>query len=169
MAQKYFINLRIILLTNNYFFRMGNPQTNKYQFKLSHDVKDIDQIEHAIEEIRKLWDVSDKSLFQLNLVLEELISNTMFYGFDGNKNGIIEVDLSFDGQHIHVSIHDDALPFDPTAAVHDSTETELDERKIGGLGIMLTQQISEDMQYEYHENKNKLRFKINTQPNVEHK
>lgn len=148
---------------------MENPRFNKYQFTLSHLVKDIDQIEHAIEELKSIWGVDEKSLFQLNLVLEELISNTMFYGFDKNDNGKIEVELSFDGKHIHVKIHDDAKPFDPTKIAHDSSEFDLDERKIGGLGIMLTQQISEDMQYQYSEKKNKLELKINTQSNVKSK
>jgi len=144
---------------------MSKQQSGTYKFVLGSSVKDIDKIEHAINELRSQWDLGEKSLFHLNLVLEELISNTMFYGFDDNKNGKIEVELSFDGDYIYVSIHDDAKAFDPSIPAEQSVNIELDERAIGGLGIVLTQQISEDMKYNYHENKNKLSFKIKAQNN----
>jgi len=139
---------------------MGSQQMENHSFTLGHLVKDIDQIEQAISELAEKWDVDEKSLFQLNLVLEELISNTMFYGFKDRDKGSIRVDMSYDDTHIHVSIADDAMPFDPTIEVDMDKNVNLDERQIGGLGIMLSQQISEDMIYSSTEGKNSLRFKI---------
>ncbi len=148
-----------------FFLRMGNSKIHKYSFSLSHQIKDIELIEQAIDVLGQDWDIDTKSLFHLNLVLEELISNTMYYGFSGMEKGRIDVDLSFDGTYIQVKIHDDALAFDPTVEAEDTSAQTLDERAIGGLGIMLSQRISEDMIYRYHESKNKLSFKISTKHN----
>jgi len=148
---------------------MIKMKQKKHHFILGHQVKEIDKIEQAIEAVKLVWDIDEKSLFQLNLVLEELISNTMFYGFSKKDNGEIDVDLAYDGIYIHVKIHDNAIAFDPTSPLESSVELPLDDREIGGLGIMLSQQISENMKYEYHENKNKLSFMINTKPNVKDK
>jgi anti-sigma regulatory factor (Ser/Thr protein kinase) len=139
---------------------MSRKRIENHSFSLGHLVKDIDQIEQAISELAEKWDVDEKSLFQLNLVLEELISNTMFYGFKGKDKGIIRVDMSYDDSHIHVSIADDALAFDPTVEVDMDKDLELNERQIGGLGIMLSQQISEDMTYSFIDGKNNMSFKI---------
>jgi len=144
---------------------MGDSGIQKYHFKLGHHIKDIDRIENSIKDLQTQWDIDEKSLFQLNLVLEELISNTMFYGFSGMDKGSIEVDLAFDGTKIHVDMRDDAKAFDPTKEAKDTSGHGLDEREIGGLGIMLTQRISEDMHYERVDGINKLKFKINTESN----
>ena len=137
----------------------------EYHFTLGHHVKDIERIEHVIKELESLLDIDEKSLFQLNLVLEELISNTMFYGFSGMDEGSIDVDLSFDGSYINVRIHDNAKAFDPTEEANDTSGHSLDERAVGGLGIMLSQRISEEMEYKRHGGLNKLSFKINTKRN----
>ena len=139
---------------------MGDTIIKKHCFSLGYQVKDINQIENAINTIKLDWDVNEKSLFQLNLVLEELISNTMFYGFTGRNDGKIEVELKFDGNNFFVEIQDNATAYNPTLEVDDVSGMELDERQIGGLGIMLAQRISEDMSYMYQDNKNKLKFKI---------
>ena len=138
---------------------MGSPKIQEYCFSLSHQIKDIELIEQAIEAIGQDWDIDTKTLFHLNLVLEELISNTMYYGFSGMNKGKIDVDLAFDGSHVKVEIHDDAKAFDPTVVTEDTSGQALDERAIGGLGIMLSQRISEDMNYRHHEKRNKLSFK----------
>ncbi|MCK5856362.1 MAG: ATP-binding protein [Bacteroidales bacterium] len=141
---------------------MGEKRINKHQFTLGHKVKDIDLIELAINDLNAKWDIDEKSLFQLNLVLEELISNTMFYGYLDKNSGKIEVDMTFDGSLIHVVISDDALAFDPTKLANDTSAENLEDREIGGLGIMLSQKISEDMIYKYQDDNNILSFKINT-------
>jgi len=144
---------------------MQDSPVIKYHFSLGHQVKDIEKIEHTIKELESIWDIDEKSLFQLNLVLEELISNTMFYGFLGMEEGSIDVDLSFDGSYINVIIQDNAKAFDPTVEAKDTSGHSLDERAIGGLGIMLSQRISEEMNYQRHGDLNKLSFKINTKRN----
>jgi anti-sigma regulatory factor (Ser/Thr protein kinase) len=145
---------------------MTKKQEQKYNFTLGHRIEDIARLEHIIKELAQLWDIDEKSLFQLNLILEELISNTMFYGFKDMENGRVDVELFFDGKHIHVDIHDDARAFDPTKHDHDPSGHDLDERDIGGLGLLLTRQISEDLNYRYEEGKNKLHLKINTERNA---
>ena len=139
---------------------MNDTIVKKHHFSLGHKIKDIDKIEYAINTIRPDWDINEKSLFQLNLVLEELISNTMFYGFTGRDEGEIDVEIKFDGSQLDVEIQDNAAAYDPTLPVDDVSAMELEERQIGGLGIMLSQRISHEMSYKYDDNKNKLKFKI---------
>ena len=141
---------------------MKQPDLQKHSFTLGHQIADISKLEEVIKDLETRWDVDDKSIFQLNLVLEELISNTMFYGFKGRENGRIDVDLMFDGAYIYVDIYDDAAAFDPTGHDNDTTSHSLEERDVGGLGILLTQRISEDLQYKHEDGRNKLHFKIKT-------
>ena len=139
---------------------MTQNQNSTYQFSLGHLIKDIDRIEVAIEELKGQWDVGEKTLFSLNLVLEEIISNTMFYGFGGRENGEISVAMEYANDHIDVLIKDNAIAFDPTVEIKESNLGSLDEREIGGLGIMLSQRLSKEMTYSREGDYNKLSFKI---------
>ena len=125
---------------------MSNQQKQKHHFTLGHSIADIDKIQLAIDTIEARWKIDEKPLFQLNLILEELISNTMVYGYIDQPEGEIAVELSFDGEYIAVEIKDDAGEFDPTQMLAKQLE--------------FVQRICEDIQYAYQNQKNELRFRM---------
>jgi len=129
----------------------GSP---KYSFSLGHRLKDIIEIERAIGILSTKWDVDKKTLFQLNIVLEELISDTMYYGFSDRDQGSINVDLTYEKDAIYVQIMDDAMAFDPSRAM-DSVGYQM-----GNRALPLTQQIGEEPTYVNADGKNIFSFKI---------
>lgn len=46
------------------------------------------------------------------------------------------------------------MPFNPTTIAAADTTSDLEERAIGGLGIHFVKQISQAMEYKYHNNTN---------------
>jgi len=124
---------------------MSNQQ-QKYQFTLGKTIADIDKIQFAIDTIAASWKIDEKPLFHLNLILEELISNTMVYGYIDKSQGQIAVELSFDGAYIAVEIKDDAVEFDPTEML--------------AVQLEFVQRLCEDIQYKYRNQKNELRFRM---------
>jgi len=125
---------------------MSNQQKQKHHFTLGHTIADIDKIQRAIDTIAVSWKIDEKPLFQLNLILEELISNTMVYGYIDKPEGKIDVELSFDGAYIAVMMEDDAEEFDPTQMLAKQLE--------------FVQRVCEDIQYTYQNQKNELRFRM---------
>jgi len=87
----------------------------------------------------------------LRMAVDEYATNIITYGYrDAGRTGDIEATAAIDDDKLVISLFDTALPYDPTQK-SDPTNLEdpLDERDIGGLGIMLTRQSLDEWLYEF--------------------
>lgn len=123
---------------------------------------DVDQIHNLAGEVEKTgeeWELSQALVTNLNLVLEEAVSNIIFYAFEDKQQHDIEITLRLNNQEICVIIMDDGKPFDPTKSKVPEIDLPAEERQIGGLGIFLMGKIMDSMKYERKENQNVLTLK----------
>lgn len=96
---------------------------------------------------------------QLELALEEIVTNVISYGFDesGDPNGhVIRVALSVDGRAITVTVEDDGAAFDPLERAAPDVTVPIEEREIGGLGILLVRELMDDVRYDRVDDRNRL-------------
>ncbi|HWO99352.1 MAG TPA: ATP-binding protein [Methylococcus sp.] len=98
--------------------------------------------------------LSQALILQLQLVLEELVTNAIKYGYPGRDTGQIEVRLTIDPCTARLRITDDGAPFDPLAATPPDFARGLEEREIGGLGIHLIRKMMDTVRYERCGDKN---------------
>ena len=96
----------------------------------------------------------------VELIVEELVTNILKYG--GSADPEITVDLSYDcgSNKLELEIRDDTHPFDPTSAGPADTESSVEERQVGGLGIYLVREKSSSMVYEYRDHFNIIRLTV---------
>ena len=109
-----------------------------------------------VEEIAKSWNISSKVNMELNLVLEELFTNIVFYAFPDRKDHLIEIvfELLSPGL-LRIKLEDDGRHFDVMEAAKEvNINASIDERKIGGLGIHFVKQLMDEMNYVRRNNKN---------------
>jgi len=92
--------------------------------------------------------LSDGTLFAVNLALEELITNTISYGFTDDSAHTITISLDLDGRDLHVRIEDDAMPFNPLEHEAPDLDAPLADRPIGGLGVHLVRTLMDEVRYE---------------------
>ncbi|HPE87428.1 MAG TPA: ATP-binding protein [Bacteroidales bacterium] len=123
--------------------------------KLKNDISQLEYLAQFLESLGDQWGLSLKVVMNLNLVLEELVTNIIFYGFSDTGEHTIQLDFSVDDTTLRVSIADDGLPFDPTAKEQPkSLDQPLEERSIGGLGIHLVNTLMDSVRYERKNNHN---------------
>ena len=91
-----------------------------------------------------------------NLVVEEIATNCIKYGYDDSKNHVIEVKLALSGNALVVTVVDDGHPFNPLEAREPDLSVAVEERPIGGLGIYLLRQLCDGMEYVREGGKNRL-------------
>lgn len=97
--------------------------------------------------------------FQLALVLDEIFTNIVSYGFDEPAAHTIEVGLERRGDVVHVHVADAGRPFDPRDVPPPNLAADLDHRPIGGLGVHLVRKLTEDLAYERRAGINHLSFR----------
>jgi anti-sigma regulatory factor (Ser/Thr protein kinase) len=96
----------------------------------------------------------------VELILEELITNTIKYGYDDKAEHPIEVQIGLKEDSIHVAITDGGHEFDPLAAAPPDLSQPVEERGIGGLGIHLVRRMTTSIKYKRLHGKNVLELAI---------
>jgi len=117
---------------------------------------DIQQIPTLAEWVDSLG-VPQELNMQINLALEEVVTNVMLYAYPG-QNGQVLVESGKwkveSGEKLIFTITDSGIPFDPTQKEEVDTTLSAEERQIGGLGIHLVRQIMDEVKYERTNNQN---------------
>lgn len=83
----------------------------------------------------------------INLSLDELLTNTISYGYDDAGEHRIDVSLRLDGDAVTIEVADDGAPFDPFGVPEPDIDAALEDRAIGGLGVFLVKQMMDRFEY----------------------
>jgi anti-sigma regulatory factor (Ser/Thr protein kinase) len=96
--------------------------------------------------------------FQLNLVLEELVTNTIIHGqvAPGDE---IHLRLERRGDVIEADLVDTGAAFDPRTLPAPELDAPLESRSIGGLGVHLVRQFVDELDYRRENDRNHLRLR----------
>lgn len=124
----------------------------------------LDQLEilaNVLESISGEWKIPMNAVLNLNLVLEELVTNIIFYGYNDTNEHEINILLSYHDKTVQIQIEDDGKEFNPLLYIEPDTGLALDDRKIGGLGIHFVRKIMDDITYTRSDNKNIVTMKKN--------
>lgn len=98
----------------------------------------------------------DTLAFQINLALDELLTNIISYGYADQDRHRIDVDLLYRDGSLRIDIIDDARPFDPLGAAVPNIDAPLEERRVGGLGIHLVKTMMDAVEYRRSADRNHL-------------
>jgi len=112
-------------------------------------------IEHFCTEISLARD----TCLRLNLVLEELFTNIVRHGHQGDSDAPVWVTLSGGGDAVDVTLEDSAPPFNPFALA-ELPAKKRGRRKIGGLGVLLARELTVSRDYAYVFGRNRIRLQL---------
>lgn len=123
---------------------------------LQNEVAEISKLAIFIEELGEEFGLLPELVFNLNLVLEEAVSNVILYAYPKEEHQTISlIARKKDNQLIFV-LTDSGKEFDPTQAPDADITLSAEDRPIGGLGIFLIRQIMNTVEYQRIEGKNVL-------------
>ena len=96
-----------------------------------------------------------KTEFNLMLVCEEVLVNIVSYAYP-NRDGQLTVVWEHDAhdRHVRIVFEDSGMMFNPLTAEDPDLDVPLEDRKIGGLGIMLVKKLMDTAEYAYKDSKN---------------
>jgi serine/threonine-protein kinase RsbW len=121
---------------------------------IANKIEQLDVLVAELEQIAEEWELPMAFSMNLNLVLEELVTNIIFYGYTDDAVHEITILFATDDQKIKLELTDDAKAFNPLLAAEPDMNTSIEDMKIGGLGIHLVKKIMDDIQYQRIDDKN---------------
>ena len=118
-------------------------------------IKNIERATDFINGILENADCSMRSQMQLDIALDELMSNVARYAY-GPKEGNITVSLDIleNPRRAVLTLSDEGMPYDPLKKEDPDVTLSVEERKIGGLGIYIVKKSMDEMTYSYEDGKN---------------
>ena len=114
------------------------------------------QLENRVSDIAPLLDrieaflgdngVPPEIAFRFHLALDELLTNTLTYGFPAGGPNVVSIDIAVN-EDVHVTLSDDGIAFDPLQAPVPDIDAPLEDRPVGGLGVHLVRQLIPKLSY----------------------
>jgi serine/threonine-protein kinase RsbW len=93
---------------------------------------------------------------KLVLLIEELFTNTVLHGHGGDSDASVRLELEVGDGGIALTYEDTAPPHDPFRARRPATAGPLEDRPVGGLGVILVTNMAERVEYSYADGRNRI-------------
>ena len=116
--------------------------------------REIARLLHLAEEFGRSAGLVEDDTADVNLLLDEFVSNVIKYGYDDTLEHQIQVDVKLEGRHLTVRIEDDGKAFNPLEAPAPDLDRPVEERPIGGLGIFIARTLADSIEYRREDGRN---------------
>ena len=134
--------------------------TNTICIQLKNNLSELESLNKVVAEFAERHHLSSKVLFNLNLALEEILTNVISYAYDDKDEHQITVRLFLEQGQLKVEVEDDGRPFNPLEAPEPDLSKSLEERPVGGLGIHLVRKLMDELEYRREEGRNLFLIKM---------
>ena len=129
------------------------------EIKLKNQVGELERVNRFVEEIGEELGLDQELKMNLNLVMEEMVSNVIFYAYPEGKTAEIELVAENDGKELTFVLSDQGKEFDPTQKEDANPDINPIDRDLGGMGIYIVKNIMNKVTYQRLEGKNLLTMK----------
>lgn len=123
------------------------PHPAKFEIILNNGLAGIEQLASALDHFFNQQGLSEQLKNQVNLVLEELYTNSVNYGFEGISDGYVAIHLSNKGSHLEIVYQDNGIAYNPLQTEDPQLLLSVEERPIGGLGVFFVKTMTDHVEY----------------------
>ena len=132
------------------------------ELSLVNDLREIGAAAEKVDAFCEAQGIAAPVAYAVNLSIDEILTNTISYGYDDDAEHRIDLTFRVDGESLVVTIVDDGRPFDSSTEREPDFDATIEERALGGLGLFLVQQIMDEMIYERRDDRNVITLRKST-------
>ncbi len=120
----------------------------KSYIEIANKIDELHRVNACLEQLSEQWNLTLALSMHLNLALEEVLSNIIFYAYNDKLTHTIAVEFKLTGNMLSIQIKDDGTAFNPLEMKSPDIQAPLSEREPGGLGIFLVKQFTDNLFYQ---------------------
>ncbi len=132
------------------------PSTPPIELEMPNRITMLPVLSAALDAALLEAAVPERVRLDVTLVLEEVLSNTVRHGYPAEARDTIRVTARRDGKRLHLRFDDGGVAWDPLAHDLPDVDQSIEDREIGGLGVLLVRELSESAHYERRDGRNQL-------------
>jgi anti-sigma regulatory factor (Ser/Thr protein kinase) len=128
---------------------------------------DAGQLPAATAFLGEFWETADLPpalVFPFELALEEIFMNVVMHGSSGGQTPVVRLAIEASTASIMLTVADNGPAFDPLSLATPDIEAELEDRRIGGLGVHLVREMMDTVSYVREGEFNQLSMTKNLAP-----
>ncbi|MEE9576592.1 MAG: PAS domain-containing protein [Gemmatimonadota bacterium] len=144
----------ITILATTYYGEPEGTEVSVLHLSLVNRLDEIDRVQESFNAFAEEHGVPTPIRRQINLVLDELLSNVLSYAFEDDEEREIDVRIELSSDRLAVTVADDGIPFNPFSGAPPDTSLSLEERELGGLGIHVVRKVMDEVSYNRRTDRN---------------
>ena len=117
---------------------------------------ELQRLASELERFAQNHRIPEPDIHAFSLSLDELVTNTIAYGYDDQGPHEIRVRLTLANGRLSAEVEDDGRPFNPLTAPQPDLTSAVEDRPVGGLGIHLVRSLMDHVDYRRESGKNHL-------------
>ncbi len=142
---------------------MTADTVRKARIVIGNSIADMAKVADLVDRFGAEHTIPQRAVINMNVCLDELLNNTISYGYTDQNAHDITVELSLAGNTLlSAEISDDAMPFDPREAAPPSFDGT-----IGGLGVHFVRTLMDEIAYARVGDRNVVKITKRLTPEVD--
>ena len=126
---------------------------------IKNNEEELVRVSEFIEDVSEEIGLDMGTMMKLQLVMEEMVSNVIFYAYPKSSVDDITLSVESDEKEITFILSDTGKPFDPTAKEDADININPMDREQGGMGILIVKNIMNEVSYQRLDGTNQLTMK----------
>jgi serine/threonine-protein kinase RsbW len=128
--------------------------THAVDLVIRNDLSEIAIVRDALDQLGGELEVPARALMQLQVVLDELVSNVVKYSWPDGGDHELQVRITVNATGVSLDIFDDGQPFDPRGAPEPNAPIDGQRPRPGGVGIHMIKKLVDNLAYERIDGRN---------------
>lgn len=124
-----------------------------FELTLKAEISEIPRVSAALENVMQGHSFSNEEILDAQLAVEEAVTNIIMHGYEGHA-GEIHITCHATRGIIEIQIEDTAPLFNPLSVPDPDFTPDIQDRRLGGLGIFLIRRVMDDVMYRNDQGKN---------------
>ena len=124
---------------------------NKYELEVENSLDNLAVISDFVADALSHFGADNSTINRVQLVIDEAATNVIKYAYSGGV-GRLKLSLELVGDDLVINLIDWGTPFDPNSIPPPDLEADVDNRKIGGLGIYFMRKLMDQVDYTFDPN-----------------
>ena len=138
------------------YTRKSYDYSLKESITLKNDIKQVKDLNSFVKSITDKLNMETSQAKNIKLAVEEAVVNVMDYAYPIGTEGDITLQALYNGRKLKFIISDNGIAFDPTKSSVADTSLSVEDRPVGGLGLLLVREMMDSINYERVNGKNTL-------------
>ncbi|MGE5397728.1 MAG: ATP-binding protein [Chitinophagales bacterium] len=118
-------------------------------------VERVGEIVEYVSGLAVVSEVHPKRIMQVELAVEEAAMNICSYAYEKPPGHVLVRVTKNEGRFI-VELEDEGVPFDPLKMDEPDIKAEIEDRRVGGLGVFLLRRVMDEVHYSRENGCNRL-------------